>query len=60
MDDLLKPENPRLLSRSVRLLVDENIRSREALLNDFRLFGSDVEALCGLPRGYMTTPPLIS
>lgn len=57
MDDLLKPENPRLLSRSVRLLVDENIRSREALLNDFRLFGSDVEALCGLPRGYMTTPP---
>jgi Zn-dependent peptidase ImmA (M78 family) len=57
MDDLLKPENPRLLNRSVRLLVDEKVRSREALLNDFRLFGVDVEALCGLPKGYMTAEP---
>lgn len=55
MDDELAPEHPRLLSRSVRLLVEKQVRSREALLNDFRLHGSDVEALCGLPRGYMTT-----
>ncbi|MBC6439877.1 MAG: ImmA/IrrE family metallo-endopeptidase [Rhodospirillales bacterium] len=55
MDDELAREYPRLLSRSVRLLVEEQVRSREALLNDFRLHGSDVEALCGLPRGYMTT-----
>ena len=54
LDDVLEPEQPRLLSRSVRLLVDESVRSREALLNDFRLHGSDVEALCGLPRGFMT------
>jgi Zn-dependent peptidase ImmA (M78 family) len=54
-DDVLEPEHPRLLSRSVRLLVDEKVRGREALLSDFRLHGSDVEALCGLPRGYMTT-----
>ncbi len=54
LDDVLEPEQPRLLSRSVRLLVDENVRSREALLNDFRLYGLDVEALCGLPRGFMT------
>ena len=55
LDDVLEPEHPRLLSRSIRLLVEEGVRSREALLNDFRLNGSDVEALCGLPRGYMTT-----
>ena len=42
----------------MRLLVDESVRSREALLNDFRLHGTDVEALCGLPRGFMTMEPL--
>ena len=52
-DDVLKPEQPRLLSRSVQLLINENVRSREALLSDFRLHGPDVETLCGLPRGFM-------
>lgn len=51
----LEPENPRLLNRSVRLLIDEKVRTRQELLNDFRLHGPDVEALCGLPRGYMTS-----
>lgn len=55
LDDVLEQEHPRLLSRSVQLLIEENVRSREALLNDFRLHASDVEALCGLPRGYMGT-----
>ena len=54
LDDVLEPEQPRLLNRSVRLLVDERVRSRGALLSDFRLHGPDVEVLCGLPRGYMT------
>ena len=54
LDDTLKSEEPRLLSRSVRLLVDEGVRSRDALLTDFRLSGPDVESLCGLPRGYMS------
>ncbi len=57
LDDELEPEYPRLLSRSVRLLVDEKVRNRKALLNDFRLYGPDVEALCGLSRGYMTREP---
>ncbi len=55
LDDVLEPEYPRLLNRSVRLLVDEKVRSREDLLSDFRLYGSDVESLCGLPRGYMSS-----
>lgn len=55
LDDELAPEHPRLLGRSVRLLVEEKVRSREALLSDFRLYGPDIEALCGLPRGYMTS-----
>jgi Zn-dependent peptidase ImmA (M78 family)/transcriptional regulator with XRE-family HTH domain len=54
LDDELELEYPRLLSRSVRLLVEERVRNRKALLSDFRLHGPDVEALCGLPEGYMT------
>lgn len=54
LDDTLKAEAPRLLARSVRLLIDEGVRSRAALLSDFRLSAPDVESLCGLPRGYMS------
>ena len=55
LDDILEAEEPRLLGRSVRLLVDENVQSRAELLSDFRLHAQDVELLCGLRRGYMTT-----
>ena len=55
LDDTLPTEAPRLLNRSVCLLVEEKVRCREALLADFRLHGQDVEALCGLEPGYMTT-----
>ena len=54
LDDTLEPETPRLLARSVRLLIDENVRRRPDLLEEFRLPATDVESLCGLPRGYMT------
>ncbi len=51
-DEALAPEQPRLLSRSVRLLIDEKVRNRENLICEFRLHGPDIESLCGLPRGY--------
>jgi Zn-dependent peptidase ImmA (M78 family) len=54
LDDVLVREEPRLLCRSVRLLIDERVCGREELLNDFRLHARDVESLCGLPPGYMT------
>lgn len=57
LDDTLIPENPRLLSRSVKLLIDEGVQSRDELLNEFQLSAQDVEVLCGLPRGFMTTKP---
>ncbi len=55
LDDTLTPETPRLLARSVRLLIDEGVRTRGQLLDDFRLSASDVESLCGLPRGFMSS-----
>lgn len=54
LDEQLDGENPRLLARSVQLLVDEKVRDRRSLLTDFRLKGKDVEALCGLQPGYMS------
>jgi Zn-dependent peptidase ImmA (M78 family)/transcriptional regulator with XRE-family HTH domain len=54
LDDVLAPEVPRLLARSVQLLIDERVRTRRELLEELRLPASDVEALCGLPRGYLT------
>lgn len=54
LDDVLESEEPRLLARSVQLLIDEGVRSKEDLLSDFRFPASDVELLCGLPRGFMT------
>jgi Zn-dependent peptidase ImmA (M78 family) len=54
LDDVLPVENPRLIARSVRLLIDEKVRRRNELLEEFRLLPTDVESLCGLPRGYMT------
>ena len=54
LDDTLKPEEPRLLSRSVQLLIDEGLFTHVELLNDFLLHAQDVESLCNLPAGYMT------
>ena len=54
LDGELEVENPRLLSRSVQLLVEEKVRDRRSLLSDFRLHAEDVEALCGLEPGYMS------
>lgn len=55
LDDTLKPEEPRLLSRSVQLLIDEGLFTHAELLNDFLFFHyQDVESICNLPSGYMT------
>lgn len=54
LDDDLMPEAPRLLARSVKLLIEEGVRSRRDLLDEFRLSAADVESLCGLPRGFMS------
>lgn len=57
LDDLsiLPVENPRLLSRSIKLLYDEGVRSKEDMLALFRLSSHDVEMLCSLTAGYMST-----
>jgi len=49
--------NPRLLERSVELIVEHKIRSKRDLLEqDFCIGSEDVETLCSIPSGYFREP----
>ena len=47
-----KPEQPRLLRRTIDLLVDENVMPLDAIPRLIGLADSDIEMLAGLPEGY--------
>jgi len=47
-----KPELPRLLRRTIDLLVDEKVMPLEAIPRHIGLASSDIEKLSGLPEGY--------
>ena len=47
------PEQPRLLRRTIDLLVDENVMPREAISRHIGLAAHDIEKLAGLPEGYL-------
>lgn len=53
LDDKLPVERPRLFARSVRLLVDEAVRTKQEIVESCRLPASDIESICGLPHGFM-------
>lgn len=46
------PERPRLLRRTIDLLVDENVMPFEAIPRHLGLASHDIEMLAGLPEGY--------
>ncbi|MEM5431840.1 XRE family transcriptional regulator [Cupriavidus oxalaticus] len=53
-DELWKPEQPRLLRRTVELLISSKLVPREFLPKHFGLGQRDVEMLCALPDGYFS------
>ncbi len=54
LDDKLEREKCRVLRRSFELMVQENIRSKEQILEDLRLFPGDIVELAGLPSGFFS------
>jgi len=46
------PERPRLLHRTIDLLVDENVMPMDAIPRHIGLAAHDIESLAGLPEGY--------
>lgn len=51
-DEDRQPEQPRLLRRTIDLLVEEKVMPLEAIPKHLGLAAGDVEALAGLPKGY--------
>lgn len=55
LDDSTPPEQPALVSKSFRMLIDENVKSREQILQDLGLSSSDIENIAGLPVGFLNS-----
>lgn len=53
-DEQFPFEQPRLLNRAVRMLVEQDIVSRAELAHRLGLSEYFIESLCGLPRGYFS------
>lgn len=51
-DEDRRPELPRLLRRTIDLLVEEKVMPLEAISRHIGLAEGDIEALSGLPKGY--------
>ena len=54
LDDVLPVEIPHLLSRSVELLVDSGVKTRDQILVDLASSAEDLGDLACLPPGYMS------
>lgn len=50
------PERPRLLRRSIGLLLEENVMPLEAIPRHFGMAERDIEMLAGLPEGFFKAP----
>jgi len=57
LDDALLPETPRLLPRSIDMLVASDIRTKEQILADLCLSAPDLEDLVCVPSGYFRDKP---
>jgi Zn-dependent peptidase ImmA (M78 family) len=53
-DDVIEPEEPRLLRRAFELIVDEGMQTPDDVLAALPFPASDIEALSGLPAGYLS------
>ena len=52
LDDTTEPESPQLIKLSIKMLVEEGVKSKEQLIDDLQLSHLDIERLIG-EDGYM-------
>ena len=52
LDDTTEPEKPQLIKQSIKMLVEEGIKSKEQIIEDLQLSNVDIENLIG-EYGYM-------
>jgi Zn-dependent peptidase ImmA (M78 family) len=53
LDDSLPIEQPLLLSRACRLIIEEKVRTPEQMLSEIPLRPKDIEEALGIPYGYL-------
>jgi Zn-dependent peptidase ImmA (M78 family)/transcriptional regulator with XRE-family HTH domain len=53
LDDAFPIEKPSLLAQSLRMIIEKGVQTREQLEAALSLNLSDVESLCGVPKGYL-------
>ncbi|WP_020557952.1 helix-turn-helix domain-containing protein [Thiofilum flexile] len=55
LDDDLTPEQPLLLNRAIKLLLEDGGFNKKQILKTLTLNATDVESLCNLPDGFFDT-----
>lgn len=53
LDEAFPIEKPTMLADSLKMLLEEGVRTREQLEADLNLNLSDVESICGAPEGFL-------
>jgi Zn-dependent peptidase ImmA (M78 family)/DNA-binding XRE family transcriptional regulator len=53
LDDL-PAEKPQMISKCIKTLIEEGIKSKDQIVSDLRFSTKDIEELAGLPRGYIS------
>jgi hypothetical protein len=54
LDDVSSVEQPRMLRRSIEMLIIEGIKSKQSIFDDRNLHRTDIEELCGLLTGFLS------
>ena len=55
LDDKFQVRKPGILADSIKLLLDNGVQSKAQIEDALALNLTDIESLCGLPRGYLDT-----
>lgn len=54
LDASTPPEQPSLMAKSFRMLIEAKVKSREQVVKDMNLAASDIENIAGLPDGFIS------
>lgn len=55
LDDSIPVEHPSLIAKSIMLMIDKNVATRESILHRLAFSQADIEVLASLPPGYLST-----
>lgn len=53
LDDSTQPEIPSLISRGIKILVEQKIKSKDQIAQELSLNRAEIERICDLPVGFM-------